>query len=195
MFARFLAALAFGSLCLTVSVNAAPAGSFLIVPGHSIGHLVIGPNGAAELRHLPRADAGDAAMMQSNLVWLSKTSGRSDTLYIHTISNAAVGLNPVPPSDGLTISEIRITSRQFHTQNGISTASTLAQIERRFPDARADRFMPAVYNDSKHGIAFEFALPVTPASRCRAISVLPPGPNHAVTPQSEVDDLLKNSHT
>ncbi len=196
MNARFLTALAFAGLCLAASVNAAPAGNFLIVPGHSIGQTALGPNGAAELSHLPKPAAEDSGMMQSSRVWVSKTSGHTDTLFVHTVANAAMGDTPVKPTDGVTINAIRITSRQFHIQSGISTASTLAQVRRRFPDAHANHFTPQIYDDARHGISFEFAQPVRPASRCIGIVVYPPSSRSgsAETTQNQVDDLLKNSH-
>ena len=196
MNARFPVVFAISGVCLTASVSAAPADRFLIVPGHSIGHIVLGPNGAAELKHLPPADAGDAAMIQSSRVWVSKTSGHTDTLFVHTVANAAMGDTPVKPTDGVTINAIRITSRQFHIQSGISTASTLAQVRRRFPDAHANHFTPQIYDDARHGISFEFAQPVRPASRCIGIVVYPPSSRSgsAETTQNQVDDLLKNSH-
>ena len=189
-----LICLALAALCLSASAGTALADNFLIVPGRSIGQTALGPNGAAELKHLPKPSAEDNGMMQSHLVWVSHTSSHADTLFIHTTRNGALG--NVKPVDGVTIDTIRITSRQFHTQNGISTASTLAQIRRHFRTARVDKFNPGIYVDARQGISFELARPVTPASRCIGISIYPPSSDFgsAETDQSEVDDLLKDSH-
>lgn len=194
MSARSLTFLAITSVCMTASVSATPTDNFLIVPGHRIGQTALGPNGAAELKHLPKPSAEDDGMMQRRLVWVSHTSGHADTLFIHTTANGAYG--NVKPVDGVTIDTIRITSRQFHTRNGISTASTLAQIRRRFRTARVDKFNSGTYVDARQGISFELARPVSSASRCIGISIYPPssGSDSAETDQSEVDDLLKDPH-
>lgn len=159
-------------LCVTASVSAASAHDFLIVPGHSIGQIALGPNGAAQLRRLPPPDASDDGMSQQRLVWVSRTSGRTNTLYLHTTANGALDVRPL---SGETVDTIRITSRQFHTQSGISTGSTLAQIRRRFPVTHsASAKNQTLYDDPRWGISFEFAVPVTPASRCIGITVYTP---------------------
>ena len=191
---QFLAGIAFFGLCLSVSVSTASAGNFLIVPGKSIGQTVLGPNGAAELKRLPAPAAEDNGMMQTHLVWVSRTPGDRNTLYLHGISNSVY--DNVNPANGMTINEIRITSRQFHTRSGISTASTLAEVRRRFPAIRPVCGTPGLFEDTPHGIAFEFAQPVTPESRCIGISVvkpLPGGSGSGVTTQSDVDRLLNDS--
>ena len=183
--------LALAGLCLNALAGTALADSFLIVPGRSIGRTTLGPNGAAQLRRLPPAAAGENGMQQTRLVWTSPAS--RDTLYIHAINNSVE--DGLKPANGASINEIRVTSRRFHTANGISTASTLAQVRRLFPDARPVSGAPNLYSDTRHRIAFEFALPLRPASRCIGISVLKPlphGSGDAVTTQSEVDSLLKN---
>lgn len=194
-----LTRLALAGLGLNASIGAASADSFLIVPGRSIGRTALGPNGAAELSRLPKASASDNGMQQTRLVWASPAS--RDTLYIHGINNSVE--DDLKPTGGTSLNEIRVTSRRFHTANGISTASTLAQVRRRFPDARR-RFpdarpmggAPNLYDDKRHGIAFEFAQPVLPSSRCIGVSVikpLPHGSGDGVTAQSEVDNLLRNA--
>ena len=192
MTTRFLTGLALAGLCLSARADAAPADHFLIVPGKSIGQTALGPNGAAELKHLPPPTVFDHAMMQSSLVWVSHAPGHSDTLYIHDISNSVLD----KPTPGDSINEIRITSRQFHTPSGISTASTLAHIRRRFPNIRPVTGTPGLFEDILHGITFEFAPPATPASRCIAISVLKPlpgGSGDGLATQRDVDELLKDS--
>lgn len=188
---QLIPALLLAGLCGTASVSADPAHDFLIVPGHSIGRTALGPNGSAELKLLPPPAANDNGMNQNYNVWISRKAGRTDTLFIHDTNNGA--LDNVKPTNGATIDTIRITSPQFHTQDGISTRSTLAEVRRRFPNARADKFTPQVYDDLRHGIAFEFTQPINPASRCRAISVQSPGSHHAMTTQSQVEDLLESS--
>ena len=193
MHPRLWPVLALAALCLSGFASAAPADHFLIVPGRSIGQTALGPDGAAELKRLPAPTAGDNGMMQTHNVWVLHHAGRTDTLYVHTVANAALGNAPVKPAGGVTIDVIRITSPQFHTQHGISTRSTLAQVRRRFPQALPNRFHPQVYGDAKRGISFEFAPPLSPASRCLAVTVYPPfsSPHAgAAVTQSNIHALL-----
>ncbi len=186
-------ALLLAGFCVTAPISAASAHDFLIVPGRSIGQTALGPNGAAELERLPPPAANDNGMNQNYNVWVSHKAGRTDTLFTHDTNNSV--FDNVKPTDGVTIDTIRITSPQFHTQNGISTRSTLAEVRRHFPHARADRFNPRIYFDVRHGIVFEFTRPLSPASRCLAISVFPPGSDIAETTQSEVNETLKDAPT
>lgn len=186
----FLTCLVLAGLCLSAPAGTALADNFLIVPGRSIGRTALGRNGLAELKRLPPPDAQDNGMNQHYSVWVSHKAGRTDTLFTHDTNNGV--FDNVKPTNGVTIDTIRITSRQFHTRNGISTASTLAQVRRRFPHAHADRFNPQVYTDAQRGIVFEFTRPLSSASRCLAISVSPPGADIAETTQSQVSGLLKD---
>ena len=190
---RLLTMLAFAGLCGAASVSAAPVNRFLIVPGRSIGQTALGPNGSAELKRLPPPVASDNGMMQTRLVWTSHASGRTDTLFIHGVRNGA--LAHVKPVGGTTIDTIRITSPQFHTRSGISTKSTLAEVRRRFPRIRRDRFHPQLFVDAQCGIAFEFPQPPKPASRCLGISIFPPTADADQIPptQSQVNMLLQDS--
>ena len=124
-------------------------------------------------------------MMQQRLVWTSKTEGRArETLYVHTTANGALD---VKPNDGVTIDDIRVTSRSFHTRGGLHPGSTLAAIRRRYPLAHPAVGDRAIYDDARQGIAFEFA---PGSSRCVAISVYPPGESKAEG-AAVVNDILK----
>ncbi|MEH2083417.1 MAG: hypothetical protein V7K89_26595 [Nostoc sp.] len=141
---------------------------YLIIPGQSIGQTHLGRNGAFYLNKLPKAAASDTSMQQTKLVWVSKKKDqRSDTLYIHTIANAAQ-LNA--PIRGVFINQIEITSPSFHTSDGISTGSTKGQIFRHFPNARPLKGSKIMYSDK--GIAFEFANSAAD-SPCISIAVYP----------------------
>ena len=187
--------LAFG-LATALGVAALPpvpaqAGSNLIIPGQSIGQTHLGKNGSFYLKKLPHPDASDAGMSQTRQVWVSKKeSQRTDTLFIHTVSNGALN---VQPFDGRTIDNIRVTSPWFHTYNGISTGSTKAQIRRYFPNARPIDGSPTLYDDAKQGIAFEFAQNPTAGSPCIAIMVHPPGEVH-VADKEAVNRLLSEGN-
>ncbi len=167
------------SLAAALGMAALPAtaqvSSNLIVPGKSIGQTYLGKNGSTYLNQLPKPNAIDAGMSQTRQVWVSKKDGRTDTLFIHTVSNGALGVQPI---NGVTIDSIRVTSPWFHTRDGLSTGSTKAQILRYFPNARSVNGEPTIYDDSKRGIAFEFAKNVTAKSACIAIMIHPPGDVH-----------------
>jgi hypothetical protein len=105
--------------------------AFLIVPGKSIGRTHLGPHGSRYLKRLPRPAADDAGMMQNHSVWTSHAPGRTlQTLSIHTVANGALN---VPPIDGVTIDEIRITSPAFHTRSGLHTGNSMVSIHQQFP--------------------------------------------------------------
>ena len=142
----------------------------LIVPGVRVGHLRLGHNGAAQLRQMAKPTAEDAGMSQTRQVWVSKDKARN-TLFLHTVSNGALN---VAPLSGVTIDTIRVTSSFFHTRNGISTRSTLAQVKKAFPKMNhslADGIggKTVIYDDARHGIAFEFARE-SASARCIGIT-------------------------
>ena len=156
---------------------AAPDTSNLIAPGQSIGQTYLGRNGNLYLKKLPKPDAVDAGMSQTRQVWVSKKGQRTDTLFIHTVSNGALNVQPI---QGVTIDSIRVTSPWFHTSSSLSTGSTLGQIRRRFPNVHPVEGNQNLYDDAKLGIAFEFARSATAESPCIAIMVHPPGEVHLV---------------
>ena len=165
------------------------AGDNLIIPGQSIGQTHLGSNGYLYLSKLPKSDAVDVGMSQSRQVWVAKKEGkRFDTLFIHTVSNGARNVQPI---DGITIDNLRVTSPWFHTHDGISTRSTLAQIRHRFPNVRPVYVNQTLYDDAKLGIAFEFAQSATAEAPCIAIMVHPPGDTH-VANKEEVNQLLRS---
>ena len=164
-------------------------GSNLIIPGQSIGQTYLGRNGALYLNKLPKPNAVDAGMSQTRQVWVSKKGGqRTDTLFIHTVSNGALNVQPL---QGVTIDNIRVTSPWFHTPSGLSTGSTLAQIRRHFPNVRPVDRDRTLYDDAKLGIAFEFAH-ATVGSPCIAIMVHPSGDVH-VADREEVNRVLNEA--
>ena len=182
-------ATAFGIIAL--SPIPAQAGSNLIIPGQSIGQTHLGKNGSLYLKKLPQADASDAGMSQTRQVWVTKKeSQRTDTLFIHTVSNGALNVQPI---QGVTIDVIRVTSPWFRTYNGLSTGSTKAQITHYFPNARPIDGSHTLYDDAKQGIAFEFAQNPTAGSPCIAIMVHPPGDVH-VADKEQVNRLLSEGN-
>ena len=169
----------FATLAIVQSTTATVPKSSLIVPGQHIGRTSLGPNGADTLKHLPTPYAIDRGMSQTRQVWRSsKPGGSFDTLFIHTTNN---GVMDVKPTDGVTIDLIRVTAHYFHTANGVSTGSTLAEIQKLFPDAAPVEGTPTIYDDVQQGIAFEFADQPDANSRCIAIMIHPPGDSQIAT--------------
>lgn len=166
-----------------------PAEAQLIAPGKSIGRTRLGPNGAAYLKNLPKPTASDPGMSQNRLVWISGKAPDINTLFIHTFAN---GATDAKPTNGVTIDEIRITSREFRTREDVECGSTLTRIRKAFPkiQAAADA-SGSVYQDAARGIAFEFADAARDDSPCIAITVFIP---NAVrfTRRDQIAGLLKD---
>ncbi len=181
-------ALAALTLSAAAPVLAAPSNAFLVVPGHRIGHTLLGHDGAYMLAHLPEPARSDAGMSQRHFVWTSPAAhGTQNTLFVHAVSNGALNVKPL---SGLTFDTIRVTSPSFATQNGLHVGSTLAQIQRLFPHLRPANSDATLYDDKKRGIAFEFARQPGANTRAIAISVHTPGQGGGTTAQ-QVCELLK----
>lgn len=175
------------AFCLAVfgsSAAGAQPGDLLIVPGRQIGRVHLGPDGDRTLAALPEPDvAGQvwARPEETEQLWMSHAPPRRhDTLYVHTTANSLLN---VKPHGGVTIDLIRVTSPRFATREGLHAGSTLAQIRRRFPDARPGDSRLFLYDEEHTGIAFEFARPPLSNSRAIAVMIHPPGDPHLVTAQ------------
>jgi hypothetical protein len=169
--------------------GAEPAEEQLIVPGKSIGKTRLGPNGTAYLKDLPKPNASDPGMSQNRLIWISGKAPEINTLFIHTVSN---GVIDTKPSEGVTIDEIRITSKEFQTREEIKCGNTLAEIRKVFPEIQpAADSTGSIYQDAAHGIAFEFTETPKDDSPCIAITVF--APNAArITDRDQIARMLKD---
>lgn len=180
-----LSALLLGSVC---AASATPLNAYLVVPGHRIGHTLLGRDGARTLASLPKPTGSDAGMSQRYFAWTSPAAhGQPHTLYIHATHN---GLTDVKPLDGLTIDTVRVTSPAFATQRGLHVGSTFAQIQRWFPHLRSINSAHTLYDDKARGIAFEFASRPKPSSRAIAVTVHTPG-QAATATAYQVRETLK----
>jgi hypothetical protein len=160
-----------------------------IVPGARLASVVLGPNGAKELKKLPRPYRVDHGMSQTRQVWKwARPGGGFETLFIHTVNN---GVIDAQPANGFTIDLIRGTAPAWRTANGVSVGSSLAQVRAKFPAATRAGNSPTIYDDVKQGVAFEFADQPAASSPCIAIMVHLPGQSRIAT-QKQVDELLKN---
>ncbi|HWB59556.1 MAG TPA: hypothetical protein VG733_08690 [Chthoniobacteraceae bacterium] len=167
---------------------AKPSKADLIVPGSNIGNTFLGPNGWHYLDRLPLPPISEGHMSQRDYLWISGKPPRVHSLYIHTTANAPLDAKPV---DGETIDEIRITSPEFRTGDGLKCGSTYAQILAVFPKIRpGDGRETGIYFDRARGIAFEFEGKPDGDSPCIAITVFPPGLPRLATRQ-QIDDFIK----
>ena len=178
------------SFCALAAAAPAIPGDFLIVPGQRIGQTPLGSQGSRTLSRLPRPYRHDVGMSQTYSVWVSHTllQGRRNTLFIHTTSNGALNVKPL---DGVTIDVIRVTSPRFQTTHGLHVGSTLAQIRRRFPRARAITGETTIYDDMGGGIAFEFPHPPVSQSHSIAVMIHPSGESHTANAR-QVRDLVQS---
>jgi hypothetical protein len=176
-------------LPLANAVLAGPieTGQTSIVPGVSMAGISLGPDGRQELKKLAKPDRVDVGMSQSRQVWKwVRPEGRSETFFIHTVSNGVVDAQP---PDGVTIDLIRSTSARFHTESGITVGSTLDQIRKSFPDTVPVSGTPTIFDDVQRGIAFEFSSPPIGHSVCIAVMIHPPGHSDVAT-QEQVAAVL-----
>ena len=167
---------------------AAPQGAYIIVPGHSIGHISLGADGARTLSHLPQPFAHDEGMSQTEQVWVSGAHGHRYTLFIHTASNGALD---VKPADGVTIDVIRVTSPVYRTRGGIGPGSTLSRILHYFPGAKSSS-SPAILDANAQGIAFEFPKAPKLSTECIAVTVHTPGVSN-VPSAAQIAGLLQEA--
>jgi hypothetical protein len=177
-------------LALTRLAGAAEPSDSLIVPGERIGKTHLGHDGAATLQRLTKPSGVDRGMSKARLAWRSDPGHAFNTLFIYTVNNGALDVEPI---DGVTIKLIRVTAEYFRTANGISTDSTLEKIRKAFPDAAPLADVPTIYDDLKQGIAFEFAKEPTADSPCIAIMVHPPGESDVAT-RTQVASVLEEGN-
>lgn len=185
------------SIIIAAAVSAAaPAqglaqnGAYLISAGRSIGRIHVGTEGGFDLNRFPKPDVEDNYTSHSVKAWVFKTGKKTDALFIKTVSNGALG---VEPSNGVSVQVIRVTSPHYHTLTGVSTGSTFARVRRKFPNVHAVSDYRNVYDDNRQGIAFEFANRPGAASPCIAIMVHPRGTQYLASAE-EVQSLLEEGH-
>ena len=167
--------------------SAAPPDAYLIVPGHSIGHTLLGADGKRTLAALPKPYRSDAGASQRYYVWVSPVAhGKPNTLFVHAVANGALDFKPL---DGVTIDTVRVTSPAFATRSGLHVGSTLSQIWHQFPHLRPANSDATLYDDKSRGIAFEFPAHPNASSRAIAVTVHTSGQIAGATAQ-QVNELL-----
>ncbi|OYU81788.1 MAG: hypothetical protein CFE23_02590 [Flavobacterium sp. BFFFF1] len=145
----------------------------LINPGISIGMTAI-EESTSKLAALGQPDESDAAMGKAWLTWYAKNQDTMpDELNIYTTYKDKEMNEKV-------IRQIRVTSSEFKTKEGINTQSSLAEIKSLFPNIQPvgkfdhpdNKIEVMVYDDAQSGIAFEIENPHG-KDRCSAIIVHP----------------------
>lgn len=142
--------------------------TWLLIPGKSAGQTKLQESAEVLRTRFGTPDAGDAAMGKAVSTWYSKHDSTGHSLTIYTTQKMGQDASA-------HIAQIRITSPQFHTQEGIHTGSTLSEIKKQYTVTQTEEFEDAdihyiVYNSSK-GISFE----ADPNGKCIAIIIHEPG--------------------
>lgn len=141
-----------------VNANKAIDERFLIVAGQSVGEISIGEDMEQVGKKLGRPNAGDAAMGKAWGIWFSNdsTSGHRNEIAVYS----AYRDTSMQVKD---VKQIRITSDQFKTKDGLTIGNTLNAMKSKFPDLEeSGRYLNerndtvSVYDSKKSGIGFEF---------------------------------------
>lgn len=131
---------------------------YLVVPGQSVGEISLGENMEIVGKKLGRPDAGDAAMGKAWGIWYSKDSienGKNELAIYSSYKDTTLTSKDVK--------QIRITSKQFKTQDGFGTERSFEDTQMKFPgiikiaaylNEAKDSIM--VYDSKTEGIGFEF---------------------------------------
>lgn len=138
----------------------------LLIPGKSAGNIKIDEDTAPVYKIMGKPDAGDAAMQKAVAVWYQNHDPRSYATAVFSVRDT--GDHPIA-----RIKQIRTTSPEFKTSNGIGVHSSLSDIQGTFtvkkvantPNGSND---PQIY-DSVAGIAFE----INKEQQCTAVLIHP----------------------
>ena len=145
-----------------------------IVPGKSIGHILLNEKMDEVIKVLGQPDSADAAMGKSMSKWFSKPSKKGADTVIHSIIVFAT-TNFGGKDEASRVRHIRITSPFFKTAEQVGCGSTIAFIKMQYPEIKkpgasyTDRSGNTVmiYDDVKEGIAYE----IDGSTRCIGITV------------------------
>ncbi len=145
-----------------------------ILPGKSIGHILLNEKLDEVIRALGPPDSSDAAMGKSMSKWFSKPSQKGADTAVHSIIVFAT-TNFGGKDEGPRVKHIRITSPFFKTAEGVGCGSTIAFIKMQYPTIKkpgvsyTDRSGNTVmiYDDIKQGIAYE----IDASTKCVGITV------------------------
>jgi len=141
-----------GSLAISSDKKTAVNQEQLLFPGISAGKVKLGQDAKEVYAKLGKADAGDASMQKSVSIWYKNHDQESYATSIYTVRDT--GDNPAAK-----IQQVRVTSPEFKTEEGIGVSSTLELIKQKYSVTKltdiTDRGRVLVIYDSMAGIAFE----------------------------------------
>ncbi|MFC1224024.1 hypothetical protein ACFE6N_09460 [Pedobacter sp. BG31] len=145
---------------------------FLVVAGHSIGEISLGEDMQQVSAKLGRPDFSDAAMGKAWGIWYSSDStanGKNEVAIYSSYRDTSMQVKDVK--------QIRITSNEFKTRDGLATGVSLEATKLKIPGINKlyvylneKKDTVVVYDAKKEGIGFEFlngksiALTVHPAN-------------------------------
>ncbi len=151
---------------LLLPAQAGPAGAAgPIIPGKRIGNVHIGETEDQVIAALGKPAGRDMSMGREIAVWnlfQADNPTRLDVLFFRQESD-----------NQLHVTNIRVNSNAFRTGNKLAVGSTLAEVEKHFPDAQKtalDAVHKTVYDSVSHGIAFE-----VDGDKVAAVTVHAPG--------------------
>lgn len=143
---------------VTSGTNENADSSLLIIPGRSVGKISLAEDMAGIGAKLGRPDAGDAAMGKAWGIWYRKgsTGGLKNELAIYSsYRDTSMRVKEVK--------QVRITSPDFKTQDGINVGSTQSATRLKFPSMERislylneQKDTVSVYDTKQDGIGFEF---------------------------------------
>lgn len=140
---------------------------WLIVPGKSVGKVTLNQNADSVMTTLGQPDLTDGAMGSSMLTWLGKNGDSTSRVSVFTQRDMGG-----PDESVSRVKQIRVTSLQFKTAEGIGAGAMFSDIDSRYSVKAVDKYKQLkVYDDLQHGIAFDID---SLTSRCVAISVHAP---------------------
>ena len=141
-----------GSLAISSDKKTAVNQELLLLPGISAGRVKLGQDAKEVYAKLGKADAGDASMQKSVSIWYKNHDQESYATSIFTVRDT--GDNPAAK-----IQQVRVTSPELKTEEGIGVSSTLELIKQKYSVTKltdiTDRGRVLVIYDSMAGIAFE----------------------------------------
>ena len=142
-----------------------------VLAGQSMGQIKLGEGEEAVMAALGKADRGDASLGRLQLCWMVKPSAEG---------NRKAGLDVFFRRDDsghhYVVTEIRASSPDFKTSEGVSPQSSLKTLRDHYPtlqrlEVRWADSSTVIYDSVNTGIAFE----MDDEEKCSAIIVHKPG--------------------
>jgi hypothetical protein len=178
-------------VALFVSMSDTFSRNVTIVPGKRVGDVFIGQTLSTLEQRFGISKSGDLSMGRLWEVWTLDRQGGSIGVFCRR-----------PDEHTFIVQRIRVTAHRFSTSNGLSVGSSLAEVQKAFPDVRlvsnyhsAQRHQKvAVYDSAKRGIAFEITAD-SPAPTARCVGVIIHVPGTAFAPSGDQARSLRAKKT